>query len=166
MNDIEVTFGRFRLHLGRRELMRDGIRLPLGGRALDILCVLAAASGEIVTKDELMAKVWPAVVVGENAIQVHVSALRKTLEDREGAPSRILTSTGRGYRLVGFDTRPPPATEAIFAQQGLTLPSKPSIAVLPFKNMSSDPEQDYFADGIVEDIISGLARIKWIFVIA
>jgi TolB-like protein/Tfp pilus assembly protein PilF len=166
MDDNEVTFGRFRLRLGQRELMRDGAPLRLGGRALEILCVLASAKGEVVSKDELMAKVWPGVVVGENAIQVHVSALRKALDDGDVGQNHILTLTGRGYRLTGLDARPGPVTEPAYAQQGLAVPNKPSIAVLPFQNMSSDPEQEYFADGMVDDIISGLARIKWIFVIA
>jgi DNA-binding winged helix-turn-helix (wHTH) protein len=164
MDDDEVTFGRFRLRLENRELMRDGAPLRLGGRALEILCVLASAKGQLVSKDELMAKVWPGSAVGENAIQVHVSALRKALEGGDGGRSHILTLTGRGYRLVGLGTPPTPVTRVNDAR--LTLPNKTSIAILPFRNMSSDPDQEYFADGMVEDIVSGLARIKWIFVTA
>jgi TolB-like protein/Tfp pilus assembly protein PilF len=166
MDDDEVTFGRFRLRLENRELMRDGAPVRLGGRALEILCVLATAKGQLVSKDELMAKVWPGLVVGENAIQVHVSALRKAIEESDGEQSHILTLTGRGYRLVGLDKRPAPVNGSDAARLELALPNKPSIAILPFQNMSSDPEQEYFADGMVEDIVSGLARIKWIFVTA
>ncbi|MBV9703999.1 MAG: tetratricopeptide repeat protein [Methylobacteriaceae bacterium] len=70
----------------------------------------------------------------------------------------------RAYRLVFEVDRP--LSSAMAAAMGLALPDKPSIAVLPFTNLSGDPEQDYFADGIVEDIITGLSRIKWLFVIA
>jgi TolB-like protein/Flp pilus assembly protein TadD len=166
MNEDEVRFGRFRLHLGQRELSRDGMPVQLGSRALDILCVLAAAKGELVTKDELMARVWPGVVVEENAMHVHVSGLRKALAEGKSGQSYIVTVPGRGYRMIGLE--PPTAMAASEAAAGpdLTLPDRPSIAVLPFTNMSGDPEQQYFADGIVEDIISALSRIKWFFVIA
>jgi non-specific serine/threonine protein kinase len=81
MDRDEVTFGRFRLDLGQRELARDGIPVQLGSRAFDILCVLASAKGEVVSKDELMTRVWPGLVVEENNITVHVSALRKALDE-------------------------------------------------------------------------------------
>ena len=64
----ELTFGPFRLDLGRRHLTREGVSVPLGSRALDILCVLAAAKGDVVTKDELMTRVWPGLTVEENNI--------------------------------------------------------------------------------------------------
>lgn len=153
MND-EVTFGRFRFDLGRRQLSRDGAPLRLGGRALDVLHTLAAAKGDVVSKDELLARVWPGVVVEENNLQVQVSLLRKALET--GGESHLVTVPGRGYRLVGLNE----------GRQGLALPDKPSIAVLPFQNMSDEPGQDYFADGIVEDIITALCHIRWLFVIA
>jgi TolB-like protein len=153
----ELTFGHFRLDLSRRTLSRDGAPVPLRGRPLDILCVLADAGGEVVTKYELMARIWAGRVVEENNIQVHVSALRKALGDGQF----ILTVPGRGYRLGEIAPR-------TAGQQGLRLPlpERPSIAVLPFANMSGDPEQDYFADGMVEDIITAMSRMRWLFVIA
>ena len=82
MDRNEVSFSRFRLDLSKRRLARDdGVTVPLGSRALDILCVLASAKGEVVSKDELMTRVWPGLVVEENNIQVHVSALRKALDE-------------------------------------------------------------------------------------
>ena len=80
----EISFGRFRLDSARRELRRGNERVQLGGRALDILCVLASAEGAVVTKDELMARVWRGVVVEENNLQVHISALRKVLYEDWG----------------------------------------------------------------------------------
>jgi TolB-like protein len=156
MSGDEVRFGRFRFDRGQHQLFRDGAMVRLGSRALDILHVLASAKGDIVTKDELLARVWPGVVVEENSLQVQASALRKALQDDPNGPSYLVTVPGRGYRLIGL----------IDALQGPALPDKPSIAVLPFQNMSDDPGQEYFADGIVEDIITALCHIRWLFVIA
>ena len=153
----ELSFGHFRLDPRGRRLLADGAPVDLKTKAFDILCVLAAARGEVVTKDELMAKVWPGLVVEENNIQVHVSALRKALGEERGAPAHLVTVPGRGYRLLGVEDASAPAAAA---------PGRPSIAVLPFENLGSDPEQGYFADGVVEDIITGLSRVKWLTVIA
>ena len=78
-----IRFGRFQLDFTRRELSSGGSRVELGGRAFDILCVMAAANGETVSKDALMAQVWPDRVVEENNIEVHISALRKALRERD-----------------------------------------------------------------------------------
>jgi TolB-like protein len=156
---------RFRLDLDRRELSRDGVRVQLGSRAFDILCVLASAKGEIVSKDELMRRVWPNVAVEEGNIQVHVSALRKALEIGKDPQTYVVTVPGRGYRLVGLQSVPSTGRSSE-PEKMLTVPDKPSIAVLPFANLSGDPEQEYFADGIVEEITTALSRIHWLFVIA
>ncbi|MGH7113544.1 MAG: winged helix-turn-helix domain-containing protein, partial [Stellaceae bacterium] len=160
----EISLGRFRLDVARRELRRDGRSVRLGSRALDILFVLAAAEGALVTKDELMARVWPGVVVAENNIHVHISALRRALDDNGAGESAIVTVPGRGYRLV----RSPgsPAADRSALGQSLPVPDEPSLAVLPFLNLSADPKQEYFADGIAEDIITALSRYPSLFVIA
>jgi DNA-binding winged helix-turn-helix (wHTH) protein len=93
---------RFRLDLDRRELSRDGVRVQLGSRAFDILCVLASGKGEIVSKDELMRRVWPDVAVEEGNIQVHVSALRKALEIGKDAQTYVVTVPGRGIGWSDF----------------------------------------------------------------
>jgi TolB-like protein len=166
MDRDEVAFGRFRLDLGQRKLARDGVPVPLGSRALDILCVLASAKGEAVSKDELMTRVWPGLIVEENNIQVHVSALRKALDEGKGSQSYLVTVPGRGYRLLGLEPASPAAAGEPNVRPGPPLPDKPSIAVLPFQNMSGDAEQNYFADGVVEDIITALSRFSSLFVIA
>jgi TolB-like protein len=152
----EGRFGRFWFDLGRRELFRDEVPLRLGGRALDILHTLIAAKGDVVSKEELLTRVWPGLVVEENNLQVQVSLLRKTLRDETSGDSHLITVPGRGYRLVGLGG----------TRQGPALPDKPSIAIMPFQNMSEEPGQDYFTDGIVEDIITALCHIRWLFVIA
>jgi TolB-like protein len=137
--------------------------VQLGSRAIGILCVLASAKVNVVTEDEIMGRVWPGLVVAESNIQVHVSALRKALDEGKEGLGYVVTVPGRGYRFVGQPI-PVPAKDA--PQPGLPIPDRPSIAVLPFTNLSGDPEQEYFADGIVEDITTALSRMRWLFVIA
>lgn len=166
MDRDEVNLGRFRFDLRRRELKRDGHPVQLGSRARDILWVLASAKGDLVSKSELMTRVWPGVVVEENNIQVHISALRKAFGEDKGSQTYLVTVPGRGYRLVGIEAAPSPSGRGVDTQPGPALPDKPSIAVLPFQSMSDDPEQQYFADGIVEEIITALSRFSGLFVIA
>src|ERR1700757_898625 len=94
------AFGPFRLYAARRELLAHGVPVALGQRAFEILLLLVSRPGQLVTKDELMAEVWPGVVVEENNIQVHVSALRKVLGTAGEGERYLLTVAGRGYRFV------------------------------------------------------------------
>ena len=165
MDQDQISFGPFRFDLGDSKLSFQGAPISLGSRALDILRVLALAKGNVVSKDRLLDAVWPGLAVEENNIQVHISALRKELDKRADGESFIVTVPGRGYRLVGLERPPETDQSGIRDTLGLVIPGA-SIAVLPFQNMSGDPEQEYFADGIVEDIITGLSRIKWLFVTA
>jgi TolB-like protein len=112
--------------------------------------------------------VWSGMAVEEANLTVQVSALRRILDcDREQG-SCIQTVPGRGYRFIPSVTRTEHSASAIEHRtpRALALPDKPSIAVLPFANMSGDPEQEYFADGMVEEIITSLSRIRWLIVIA
>ena len=136
MSDDQVSLGRFRVDLGRRELWCDGVPAQLGSRALDILCVLASAKGDVVTKDELMARVWPGRVVEESNILVHVSALRKALDEGKSGPTYLVTVPGRGYRLIGLQLPPPSGNGEVDIRQGLAFPDRPSIAVLPFTTIT------------------------------
>src|SRR6516162_5280504 len=102
MDTGPISFGRFRLDLGLRELRRNGEPVRLHGRALDILCALAAAKGEVVGKDELMNRLWPGRIVEEGNVHVHVSALRKALDDHGEGHSYVVTVSGHGYRLAGL----------------------------------------------------------------
>src|SRR6516165_5556513 len=110
MNNGEISFGQFRLDPVRRELRCDGKPVRLGSRARDILWLLASAGGAIVSKDELMARVWPGVVVEENNLQVHIRALRKALKEDEDGESCIVTVPRRGYRLL-LPQQPPAAAD-------------------------------------------------------
>ena len=166
VQSAESSFGPFRLDLDRRGLSRDGQPVRIHRRPLAILCALAEAKGQIVSNEELMVRLWPGRIVGEGNLHVHVSALRKALDEHGGGHSYVVTVPGRGYRLSDQNgLRSGQLAEGSFSPQ-LALPDKPSIAVLPFQNLSDDPDQDYFADGMVEEIITALSRIDWLFVIA
>jgi TolB-like protein len=162
MGGQQIHFGRFQLNLAGGGLSRDGEPVSLGSRALEILCVLASAKGEMVSKDDIMAKVWPGRIVEENNLQVHISALRKALDDGQ-SKGHVVTVPGRGYRLIGID-----ASIAGHAARldAATVFDRPSIAVLPFQDMSDEPQRDRLNDGIVEDIITGLSRVQWLSVTA
>jgi adenylate cyclase len=164
--DDEISFGRFRLDLRRPELRRDGQPVRLHSRALGILCALAEARGEIVSKNALMARLWPGRIVEEGNLHVHVSALRKSLDEHGEGHGLVITVPGRGYRLADLAAlRPAPLADGSSAPP-LPLPGTPSIAVMPFANLSGDPDQEYFADGMVDEIITALSRIRSLFVIA
>lgn len=163
MRDETIAFGPFVLDLKNGSLLRSGTPVRIGGRALEILRMLVAAEGNTVGKDDLLQQIWPNQVVEDNALQAQVSALRRALE-HEGDGSYIVTVPGRGYRFVGSKQRSDVTLEPTDAREAS--PSNRSIAVVPFRNLSSEPEQEYFVDGMVEDIITGLSRIRWLFVIA
>jgi len=96
--DATLEFGRFRVLLRQRQLLADGVPVEMGTRAFDLLVVLLEADGSLVTKDELLSRVWPGIVVAEENLKVQISALRKALgEDRDF----IRTEFGRGYRFTG-----------------------------------------------------------------
>src|SRR6202158_1114368 len=95
--DTTLAFGRFRVLLRQRQLVADGVPIELGTRAVDLLLVLLEADGSLLTKDELLSRVWPGIVVAEENLKVQISALRKALgEDRDF----IRTEFGRGYRIT------------------------------------------------------------------
>ena len=161
MAEDEILFGPFRLDIVQRRLWRDDNPVRLGSRATEILCVLATSKGQLVTKNELMDRVWTDQTVEENALHVHISALRKALADDQFETGYVVTIPGQGYRF-DFRTEGRIVNDAEDRDQV----DKPSIAVLPFTNLSGEAEQEYFADGITEDITNALARARWLPVMA
>jgi DNA-binding winged helix-turn-helix (wHTH) protein len=90
--------GQWQVHLGRRELLSASVVVPIGARAFEIIELLVRSANELVTKNDMMSRIWPGAVVGENTLQVHISAIRKALgQDR----AMLKTASGRGYRLIG-----------------------------------------------------------------
>ena len=150
-----IVLGPFELDRDRCSLTRNGVPVAIGARALDVLVALASAGGGTVSKGELLKQAWHGLTVDENNLQVQISALRKAMGE-----GWIVTVSGRGYRLAAPSPGPDPLS-GITGDRG-----KPSIAVLPFVNMSGDAEQEHFADGVSEDIITALSRVRSFFVIA
>ncbi len=143
--------------------MAGNREVRLTPKALALLSFLAEHPNEVVTKDELFAAVWPKTDVGDAALVTCIQELRKALRDNARRPRYIETLHRRGYRFIGkIEQSADDGTQTA----ALQLPDRPSIAVLPFTNMSEDPDQEHFADGISEDLITSLSRIRWLFVIA
>jgi TolB-like protein len=161
------TFGPFRLDADREMLFHGAEPAALGKRAVALLRVLLERPGEPVSKDALIEAGWPGRAIEDSNLTVQIAALRRIFEEGAGGASWIETLPRRGYRYVGpavvSDNSPAVAKPRA---SPLAPANKSSVAVLPFSNLSGDPEQDYFANGMVEDIIVGLSRIKWLFVIA
>jgi TolB-like protein len=165
-------FGHFQLD--RRGLFRRDepdmlVPIAIGSRAMEVLRVLVAACGDVVAKDQIKAVVWPGTVVGDNNLTVHISALRRIFNQERADGSYIQTAPGRGYRFLPAVARGT-ADEALGAlaisEGSAHPPPRLSIVVLPFANLSNDPDQDYFADGITDDLTTDLSRISGSFVIA
>jgi adenylate cyclase len=163
------TFGPFRIDTSAEILLRGTEPVQVGRRAVSLLRALIERPGVPVSKDALIEAAWPGLAVEENNLAVQIAALRKVLGEERGGDKWIETLPRRGYRFVGpsvteeITDAPAPRTSVTTA---VALPDRPSIAVLPFQNMSGDPAQEYFADGMVEEIITSLSRIRWLFVIA
>jgi pentatricopeptide repeat protein len=151
--------------LYRRDERGVFVPLALGSRAIAILGVLVERPGELVSRAEIISAVWPETIVEESNLDVQIAALRRVLDEGQTAGSCILTIRGRGYRFTAPVTRGADVA-AVPIGTAPPLPNKPSLAVMPFQNMSGDPEQEYFADGVVEEIITALSRIRWLLVIA
>jgi len=161
-------FGPFRLDADAEILFRGAEPTVLGQRAVALLRLLLERAGAPVSKDALIEAAWPGLAIEDSNLTVQIAALRRVFEEVAGGATWIETLPRRGYRYVGppVSTGNPPAEANSQTSPALALPDKPSIAVLPFSNLSGNPEQEYFADGMVDDIITGLSRIKWLFVIA
>ncbi len=166
-------FEDFALDGDRRELRRGDELIPVEPQVFDLLQYLIRNRERVVSKDDLVDAVWQGRIVSDATLASRVNAARNALRDSGEEQRLIRTILRRGFRFVGTAREDVEAAEAEATtapagqpKHGLGLPARPSIAVLPFVNMSGDPDQDYFADGMVEDIITGLSRIRWLFVIA
>ena len=163
-----LDFGPFRLDTDARILFHGAEPTSLGQRAVEVLALLAQRAGAPVSKEALIEAAWPGLVIEDSNLTVQIAAVRRVLEDSAGGAGWIETLPRRGYRYVGpavATNRSDPAA-GLRASPAPTLPDKPSIAVLPFSNLGGDKDQDYFIDGMVDEIIAGLSRINWLFVIA
>jgi len=175
---VQFLFGENALDIDRRELRHGSALISIGPQVFDLLVYLVENRDRVVSKDDLLEAIWGGRIVSESTLTSHINAVRKAIGDTGEEQSLIRTVPRKGFRFVGevrdkkTSSEKAPSTQAInVAHEQATqltspLPDKPSIAVLPFQNMSGDPEQEYFADGIVDDIITALSRMRWLFVIA
>jgi TolB-like protein/Tfp pilus assembly protein PilF len=159
------TFGPFCLDADAGILFHGAEPTALGQRAVALLRLLLERAGEPVSKEALIEAAWPRLAVEDSNLTVQIATLRRVFEDAAGGGSWIETLPRRGYRYVGPEVvngEPPVET----TPPALALSDKPSVAVLPFTNLSDDPEQEYFADGLTEDIITALSLWRSFPVIA
>lgn len=174
---MQFLFEDYVLDPGRRELIRGSEVIAIGPKVFDLLAFLVENRERVVSKDDLLDAVWSGRIVSESTLTSHINAVRRAICDSGEEQRLIKTIARKGFRFVAEvrEAKPPngahspeaePAISGEAAAAALPLPDKPSIAVLPFQNMSGDPEQEYFADGVVEDIVTALSRIRWLFVIA
>jgi TolB-like protein/Flp pilus assembly protein TadD len=162
------------LDTDRRELRRGVELIPVEPQVFDLLEYLVRNRDRVVSKDDLVTSIWHGRIVSESALATRINAARSAIGDSGDQQRLIKTLPRKGIRFVGAvreDERHPqaapvPGVEAEPARSAPALPGKPSIAVLPFTNMTDDPEQGYFADGMADDIITALSRCNWLFVIA
>jgi len=169
---LRYLFEDFALDTDRRELRRAGCLVPVEPKVFDFLVHVVANGERVVSKDDLIATVWKGRIVSESALASCINAARNVIGDSGKAQRLIRTVPRKGIRFVAavrLADKPSSVAAAgpnSLPKPELSLPDKPSIAVLPFANMSSDPEQEYFADGVVEEIVTALSNMRWLFVIA
>jgi TolB-like protein len=155
---VALAFGDHRLDIERRELRRGGELIDLEPKVFDLLSFLVQHRNRVVSKDDLLEAVWGGRIVSESALTTRINAVRRALGDDGTAQRLVRTFTRKGIRFVGEVTELPDQTAPIS--------DRPSVAVLPFENMSADPDQEYFVDGMVEEIITALSRFPRLVVIA
>lgn len=144
-------FGSFRLEAVKRLLLRNGVPVPLTPKVFDTLLHLVRHQGKVVAKNELMHAIWPDTVVEENNLNQNISTLRRVLGETRGDNVYIATIPGKGYQFI-------PAVE-IIADSAPEASQPVTLAVLPFENLSAQPERDYIADGLTEELIASLGLI-------
>ncbi len=165
------------LDLDRRELRRGAELITIEPQVFDLLVFLVQNRDRVVSKDDLIKGVWDGRIVSESTLTSRITAVRKVIGDNGEEQRLIRTVPRKGIRFVGLvrceisvagDKLVAAAgeTSAASTGPGFNAPDRPSIAVMPFQNLSGDHEQEYFADGIVDDIITALSRMRWLFVIA
>jgi TolB-like protein/tetratricopeptide (TPR) repeat protein len=168
-------FEGYTLDAARCSLRAADRVIELRPKAFEVLRFLVENAGRVVTKEEFIKAIWPDVVVTDESLTHCVSEARNAIGDTSQAI--IKTVPRQGYRFVAPVSRlladatsepqsAPVAASGIETKSDRALPDRPSIAVLPFTNIGGDPEQEYFADGMVEEIITALSRMRWLFVIA
>ena len=170
---MRYIFENYAFDTGRRELHHGADVVAVTPQVFDLLDYLIRNRERVVSKDDLIDAIWNGRIVSDAALTTRLNAARSAIGDSGEEQRLIKTLPRKGFRFVGPVREAQGAAGAAVtdnavepSKPALTLPDKPSIAVLPFHNLSGDPEQEYFADGMVDDIITALSRFKALFVIA
>ena len=167
-----IRFRDFELDTAKYELRQAGQRVPVEPQVFDLLVFLARNRDRTVTREEVFTAIWGNRIVSDAALSSQIKAARRVLGDDGVAQHTIATVHGRGFRFVApiEGAKPAPVVDAAREEPGVapheSPAKKPSVAILPFVNLNRDPTEDYFADGITEDINTALARNRWLTVIA
>src|SRR6516162_5355619 len=166
-----IRFGPFEVNTRSGELLRQGSRVRLPHQPFQVLAVLLEHPGEVVTREELRKRLWPDDIVVDFDCGVNraINGLRGALRDRADKPRFIETLPKRGYRFIApVESGAPIADRTLAADR--PAPRRPprieSLAVLPLDNLSGDSEQQYFSDGLTDELISAVARIGAVRVIS
>ena len=174
---MKFLFDNHALDTDRRELHRGSERIAVEPQVFDLLVYLVQNCERVVSKDDLIASVWHGRIVSDSTLTSRINAVRKAVGDSGEDQKLIRTVVRKGLRFVGAVHARSNGAEPAHAagplddvreqsRAGLPLPDRPAIAVLPFINRGGDAEQEYFSDGISEDIITALSKLRWFFVIA
>jgi len=174
---MKFLFDNHALDTDRRELHRGSERIAVEPQVFDLLVYLVQNCDRVVSKDDLIASAWHGRIVSDSTLTSRINAARKALGDSGEDQKLIRTVVRKGLRFVGTVHAKSNGAEPAHAagpldevreqsRAGLPLPDRPAIAVLPFINRGGDAEQEYFSDGISEDIITALSKLRWFFVIA
>lgn len=164
---MQFVFDNHVLDTDRRELHRDCTAVAVEPQVFDLLLHLVRNRDRVVSKDDLIASVWRGRIVSDSTLASRINAARRAIGDSGDAQRLIRTVARRGIRFVGsVDMRDEAGAAPTVSPAPAPRAERPAIAVLPFVNGNDEPEQDYFADGISEDIITELSRLRWFLVIA
>ena len=171
---MQFVFDNHMLDIERRELLRGGHHVAVQPQVFDLLVHLVRNRDRVVSKDDLIALVWGGRIVSESTLTSRINAARTAIGDSGKSQKLIRTIPRKGVRFVGEVAEqsngigPADVADEVSDQppRPLPEPDRPAIAVLAFENMSGDREQDYFSDGISEDVITALSKVRWFFVIA
>jgi TolB-like protein/tetratricopeptide (TPR) repeat protein len=171
---MQFIFENYSLDTGRRELCRDGVQVSMQPQVFDLLVQLIQNRNRVLSKDDLISLVWEGRAVSDSTLTSRINAARTAVDDSGEDQRLIRTIPRKGFRFVGEIQQPwsgaAPVVEGQRVQhaprQDSPASDRPAIAVLAFENMSGDAEQEYFCDGLSEDILTALSKVKWFFVIA